>query len=151
MKGLWNINFNDPRISVERTRISEIEIEAAKTEAGGFTRETLAKWGVPWPPMSGWRRAIEQYGIPLLQIDTSSKKAMKKSTKKAWELLAQIEEKPISQFPEKRRKALVPKEVRDEFTRSAEAGAFPGELQADVLVGEIHRRGHSQISVSDVG
>ena len=34
------------------------EIEAAKTPAGGWTRETLAQWGVPWPPPKGWRRAV---------------------------------------------------------------------------------------------
>jgi|GEM_PF-3055585 very-short-patch-repair endonuclease len=31
------------------------DIEAAKTPAGGWTREQLAQWGVPWPPPVGWR------------------------------------------------------------------------------------------------
>jgi hypothetical protein len=35
------------------------EIEAAKTPAGAWTRETLAKWGIPWPPPKGWRRKLE--------------------------------------------------------------------------------------------
>lgn len=36
------------------------EIEAARTQAGGWTRAQLAEWGVPWPPPKGWRRALEQ-------------------------------------------------------------------------------------------
>lgn len=35
------------------------EIEAAKTLRGGWTREQLAKWGVPWPPPRGWKAALE--------------------------------------------------------------------------------------------
>lgn len=34
------------------------EIEAARTPAGGWTREQLAAWGVPWPPPKGWRKAL---------------------------------------------------------------------------------------------
>lgn len=34
------------------------EIDAARTAAGGWTRETLAGWGVPWPPPSGWRNRL---------------------------------------------------------------------------------------------
>lgn len=36
------------------------EIEAAQTPAGGWTRETLAKWGVSWPPRKGWRQRLER-------------------------------------------------------------------------------------------
>jgi hypothetical protein len=36
------------------------EIEAAKTPRGGWTREQLAKWGVPWPPPHGWKAALEK-------------------------------------------------------------------------------------------
>jgi hypothetical protein len=39
-------------------QISASEIDAAKSEKGGWTRETLAKWGVPWPAPKGWRRAL---------------------------------------------------------------------------------------------
>ncbi|MFY9931267.1 MAG: hypothetical protein WAK82_25040 [Streptosporangiaceae bacterium] len=41
-------------------RVSREEIEACRTPAGGysFTRERLASWGVPWPPPSGWRKAL---------------------------------------------------------------------------------------------
>jgi hypothetical protein len=34
------------------------EIEAAKTPRGGWTRATLAKWGVDWPPRRGWKRRL---------------------------------------------------------------------------------------------
>ncbi len=34
--------------------VSPQEIEAARTERGGWTRETLEGWGVPWPPPAGW-------------------------------------------------------------------------------------------------
>lgn len=47
-----------------RTPISQAEIEAAKTPKGGWKRETLASWGVPWPPPSGWRKQIVRDGIP---------------------------------------------------------------------------------------
>ena len=34
------------------------EIMARRTNNGGWTRETLAEWGVPWPPPKGWKRAL---------------------------------------------------------------------------------------------
>lgn len=34
------------------------EIKAAMTPEGGWTKETLAKWGVPWPPPKGWKAAL---------------------------------------------------------------------------------------------
>ena len=34
------------------------EIEAARTPNGGWTRETLASWGIPWPPPKGWRKDL---------------------------------------------------------------------------------------------
>jgi hypothetical protein len=33
-------------------------IEAAKSPNGGWTKETLAGWGVPWPPPKGWKRDL---------------------------------------------------------------------------------------------
>ncbi|MBA7712424.1 hypothetical protein ES703_121398 [subsurface metagenome] len=36
------------------------EMEAAKTPQGGWTKEQLADWGVPWPPPKGWRRELEE-------------------------------------------------------------------------------------------
>ena len=45
-------------------KITDSQIEAAKSPRGGFTRETLAAWGVPWPPPRGWRRALIE-GRPI--------------------------------------------------------------------------------------
>jgi len=39
-------------------KLTEEEIEAARTPAGGFTKDQLAQWGVPWPPPKGWRDAL---------------------------------------------------------------------------------------------
>lgn len=39
-------------------RVTNEEVEAARSPKGGWTRATLAKWGVPWPPPRGWRRVI---------------------------------------------------------------------------------------------
>lgn len=39
-------------------QISREELEAGRSPAGGFTRAQLAEWGVPWPPPSGWLRAL---------------------------------------------------------------------------------------------
>lgn len=47
-----------------KTPITEAEIEAAKTPKGGWKRDTLASWGVPWPPPGGWRKQIVTHGIP---------------------------------------------------------------------------------------
>jgi hypothetical protein len=38
--------------------VTEDEMNAARTPAGGWTRETLAGWGVPWPPPKGWKAAL---------------------------------------------------------------------------------------------
>ena len=38
--------------------ISREEIEAARSSAGGWSRDQLAAWGVPWPPPKGWKRAL---------------------------------------------------------------------------------------------
>lgn len=36
-------------------KITKQELEAARGPKGGWTREALAKWGVPWPPPHGWK------------------------------------------------------------------------------------------------
>lgn len=40
------------------TMPSPDEVEAARTLAGGWTRDQLAAWGVPWPPPKGWRQRL---------------------------------------------------------------------------------------------
>lgn len=34
------------------------EIDAGRSEKGGFTKKQLAQWGVPWPPPSGWMEVL---------------------------------------------------------------------------------------------
>ena len=34
------------------------QLESLRSPAGGWTRESLRKLGVPWPPPQGWRRAL---------------------------------------------------------------------------------------------
>lgn len=55
----------DPRAEAELAavlatlpRVSREEIEAARSKNGGWTKKQLARWGVPWPPPPGWRRAL---------------------------------------------------------------------------------------------
>lgn len=43
--------------------VTREEIEAAKTPAGGFTKETLAGWGIEWPPESGWKEKLMAGGV----------------------------------------------------------------------------------------
>lgn len=45
-------------------KLTEAEIEAGRSLAGGFTRAQLAEWGVPWPPPKGWKDALIA-GTPL--------------------------------------------------------------------------------------
>lgn len=42
-----------------RKHPSPAEIAAARTPRGGWTRATLASWGIEWPPPRGWRRRLE--------------------------------------------------------------------------------------------
>lgn len=43
------------------------EIEAARTPAGGWTRDTLASWGVGWPPPKGWKKELERRAALLVR------------------------------------------------------------------------------------
>lgn len=44
-------------------RLTEADIAAARTPRGGWTRDTLAAWGIPWPPPEGWRRKLVGHPI----------------------------------------------------------------------------------------
>lgn len=33
-------------------------IENELTANGGYTKETLAKWGISWPPPKGWKKKL---------------------------------------------------------------------------------------------
>lgn len=39
-------------------RLTAAEIDKRKTSEGGWPRDVLAEWGVPWPPPGGWRKAL---------------------------------------------------------------------------------------------
>ena len=39
-------------------KLSAEEIDAGRSAKGGFTKETLAGWGVSWPPLAGWRQRL---------------------------------------------------------------------------------------------
>jgi hypothetical protein len=43
---------------------TEQQVEAAQTAKGGFSRNSLSKLGVPWPPPKGWRKAITKPELP---------------------------------------------------------------------------------------
>jgi hypothetical protein len=45
-------------------KVTKEEIEAAMTAKGGYTRATLAKWGVPWPPVQGWKERLINGELP---------------------------------------------------------------------------------------
>lgn len=51
-------------------------VESFKTDKGGFTRDSLAKLGVSWPPKSGWRKDLivklsnwEKQSAPLTSME----------------------------------------------------------------------------------
>src|SRR4051794_24317523 len=39
-------------------KLTEAEIDAGRSAAGGWNAKTLRGWGVPWPPPRGWRWAL---------------------------------------------------------------------------------------------
>ena len=39
------------------------ELEAGRSPKGGYTRETLASWGVPWPPPKGWLEELRRQAL----------------------------------------------------------------------------------------
>ena len=52
------------RLDEIRSAHSDTEIRAAATPAGGFSRASFEKLGVPYPPPAGWRkRLIENWDL----------------------------------------------------------------------------------------
>jgi hypothetical protein len=45
--------------------ISYATINAHKTGRGGWTKSTLAKWGVPWPPPANWQYRLAHFDPTL--------------------------------------------------------------------------------------
>ena len=42
--------------------LTEADIERGRSARGGWTREQLAAWGVPWPPPKGWKAMLTAKG-----------------------------------------------------------------------------------------
>lgn len=36
------------------------DVQAAQSERGGWSKDTLAGWGIPWPPKKGWRARLRR-------------------------------------------------------------------------------------------
>lgn len=49
------------------------EIEAKKTKNGGWTKDTLAEWGIPWPPVKGWKQRLIDQGAAIQSDKTPDK------------------------------------------------------------------------------
>ena len=54
------LNENGEREAVATVVPSPADIKKAQTKNGGWTKATLAMWGVSWPPPKGWRRELEE-------------------------------------------------------------------------------------------
>lgn len=39
-------------------KVSKEEIEEKRSKNGGWSKEVLTEWGVPWPPPKHWKRAL---------------------------------------------------------------------------------------------
>ncbi|MDV9192187.1 hypothetical protein R6L23_28950 [Streptomyces sp. SR27] len=48
------------------------EVEAARTPAGGWKRDQLAAWGIPWPPPKGWKDQLAKRWKATHQGDVPS-------------------------------------------------------------------------------
>lgn len=72
-------------------KLTHDEIEAGRTEKGGFTKETLAEWGVPWPPPTGWKQMLlEGKPVPLPGVGGEPASAVRKSDCPEAALLHQV-------------------------------------------------------------
>jgi hypothetical protein len=59
--GEWRVQIQE----IERMRrfITEEEIMAKQTPAGGWTKKQLSLWRVPWPPPKNWKKRLLKEGI----------------------------------------------------------------------------------------
>lgn len=39
-------------------KLSPEDLEAGKSPKGGFTKAQLSRWGVKYPPLTGWQQAL---------------------------------------------------------------------------------------------
>jgi len=54
--------------------VTEQEIEAKKTKNGGWTKSTLAEWGVPWPPKPGWKARLIEASKKFIQSQNTDRR-----------------------------------------------------------------------------
>ena len=60
--------------------VTNAQIEAGRSPRGGWTRATLAGWGISWPPPRGWRRALKAgKPIPKSKRKAARRKAVRRS------------------------------------------------------------------------
>lgn len=48
----------------DRVPVSWQDLQDAKTSRGGYSRKSVAHWGVPYPLPKGWQRTLLEYGAP---------------------------------------------------------------------------------------
>lgn len=65
------------------------EIEAGKTEKGGYTKAQLAAWGISWPPPKGWKEMLLS-GQPLDQMTRVPTPNVIRPNEDAHELLRKV-------------------------------------------------------------
>lgn len=57
-KSLVNQSFHKVRIRIDNDCPMAKKIDALRTGSGGWSKESLAKLGVTWPPPKGWRKDL---------------------------------------------------------------------------------------------
>lgn len=61
------VDFNSALLYVKkRVNLTRSELESFSSNKGGWTRQTLTAFGVPYPPQKGWKEAILKFGVPLI-------------------------------------------------------------------------------------
>jgi hypothetical protein len=67
------------------------EIEAARSPKGGWTKATLAAWGISWPPPAGWKeRLLAGQPIPQTGVDHVAATSKRPSACPEAKLLQQV-------------------------------------------------------------
>jgi hypothetical protein len=51
-------------LPVPKRPMSAEDIDRQRSPRGGWSRDILRRWGVPWPPPKGWRARLIQHGAP---------------------------------------------------------------------------------------
>ena len=77
-------------------KITDAQIEAGKSAKGGFTRATLASWGVSWPPPKGWRMALRT-GKPIPKPQPTKKQRLASKKQRAfWKNRREEQERTVT-------------------------------------------------------